>query len=68
MAPRLKFYRVGVLPELRIVSVYDVTIEAYSLPDLDFPKIKNASFVAPESERLSCACAVSFPYSPAPTH
>ena len=37
---------------------YDVTIATYALPDLYLPKMKNALFVARESNRLSCACAV----------
>ena len=57
----LKFCRVDVLQELctHFDNNYDVTIATYSLPDLYLPKIKkNASFVAPESNGLSCACAV----------
>ena len=37
---------------------YDVTIATNSLPDLYLPKMKNALFVAPEFNGLSCACAV----------
>ena len=37
---------------------YDVPIATYLLPDLHLSKIKNALFVAPESNGLSCACAV----------
>ena len=39
-------------------SGYDVTIETYSLPDLLLPKMKTALFVAPELNRLFCACAM----------
>ena len=39
-------------------SGYDVTIATYSLPDLYICKMKTAPFVAPEFNRLSCACAV----------
>ena len=39
----------------------------YSLPDLYTPKMKNALFVAPESNRLSYTCAVLIPYSLTPT-
>ena len=39
-------------------SGYDVTIATYSLADLYPPKMKNALFVTPESNGLSCACAV----------
>ena len=39
-------------------SGYDVTIATYSLADLYLPKMKNALFVAPELEGLSCPCAV----------
>jgi len=38
---------------------FDVTIATYSLPDLYIPKIKIALFVAPESNSLSCAYAVT---------
>ena len=48
-------------------SGYDVTIATYSLPDLYLPKRKNALFVAPESDRLSCVCSVYCPYSLTPT-
>ena len=44
---------------------YDVTIATYSLPDLYFPEMKTALFVAPEFNRLSCA--VWCPYSLTPT-
>ena len=55
----LKFFRVDVLQELHIlIYSYDVTIATYALPDLYLPKMKNALFVAPECNRLSCACAV----------
>ena len=37
---------------------YDVTIATYSFPDLYLPKINDALFVAPESNGLSCSCAV----------
>ena len=40
-------------------SSYDGTIATYLLPDLHLPQMQNALFVAPESNRLSCACAVS---------
>ena len=50
----LKFCRVEVLCD----SGYEVTIVTHSLADLYLPKMKNASFVAPESNGLSCACAV----------
>ena len=40
-------------------SSYDGTIATYLLPDVYFPQMQNALFVAPESNRLSCACAVS---------
>ena len=49
------------LQQLHILVInnsYDVTIATHSLPDLYLPKIKNALFVAPESNGLSCACAV----------
>ena len=39
-------------------SGYDVTIGTYSLADLYLPNMKNALLVAPESNGLSCACAV----------
>ena len=39
-------------------SGYDVTKAAFSLPDLNVPKMKNAVFHAPETNRLSCACTV----------
>ena len=54
----LNFSRVDVLQELHCASGYDVTIATYSLPDLYLPKMKNALFVPPESNRLSCACAL----------
>ena len=41
-----------------LIVGYDVTIATYSLPDLYLPKMKTALFVAPEFNRLSCACAV----------
>ena len=41
---------------------YDVTIAKHSLPDLYLPEVKDALFVAPESNGLSCACAVRCPY------
>ena len=44
----------------------DVTIATYLLSDLYLPKMKNALFVATESNRLSCACAVWCPYSLTP--
>ena len=47
------------LQELHIaIVVYYVTTAAYLLPDLYLPKMKNALYVAPESDGLSCACAV----------
>ena len=46
---------------------YDVTIATYSLPDLYLSKMKNALFVALESNGPSCACAVWCPYSLTPT-
>ena len=47
------------LQELHICdSGYDVTIATYSLPDLYIAKMKNALFVAPESNGVSRACAV----------
>ena len=39
-------------------SGYDVTIATSLLPDLYHLKRKNALFVSPESNRLSCVCAV----------
>ena len=47
-------------PDIQIYfdNCYDVTIATYSLPDLYLPKMKNALFVAPESNGLSCTCAV----------
>mgnify|MGYP000311995531 CR=1 FL=1 len=39
-------------------SGYDVTIATSLLPDLYLLKRKNALFVSPESNRLSCVCAV----------
>ena len=48
------------LQQLHILVInnsYDITI-ATQLPDLYLPKIKNALFVAPESNGRSCACAV----------
>ena len=39
----------------------DVTIATHLCPDLYFPKWKMPYFVAPESNRLSCACAVWCP-------
>jgi len=48
-------------------SGYDVTIATYLLPDLYFPKMKNASFVAPEFNGLSFAWAVKCPYLHTPT-
>ena len=56
----LRFCRVDVLQELHnyFNNSYDVTIATYSLPDLYLPKMKNALFVAPESNGLSCTCAV----------
>jgi len=49
-------------------SGYDVTIATYSsLADLLLPKMTNASLVAPESNGLSCACAVWSPYSLTPS-
>ena len=55
----LRFCGVDVLQELHIfVSGYDVIIATYSLPDLYLPKMKNASFVAPESNGPSFDCAV----------
>ena len=39
-------------------SGYGVTIATYPLPDLYLPNMKNASFVAPGFNELSCACAV----------
>ena len=39
-------------------SDYDVTKATYWLPDLYRPKMKNPLFIAPESNGLSCACAV----------
>ena len=44
-------------------SGYDITIATYSLPDLYLPKMKTALFVAPEFNRLSCACARSSQFS-----
>ena len=41
---------------------YDVTIATYLLADLYLPKMKNALFGAPETNRLSCACAARFSY------
>ena len=41
-----------------VILVYSVTIATYSLPDLYLLKMKNGLFVAPESNILSCACAV----------
>ena len=38
-----------------LISVHDVTIATYLLPDLYLPKTKIALFVAPESNRLSSA-------------
>ena len=46
---------------------FDVTTATYSLPDLYIPKMKNALFVAPESNSLSCAYAVLCPYLLIPT-
>ena len=40
------------------LSGYDVTTATYSLLDLYLPKMKTALFVAPEFNRLSCACAL----------
>ena len=40
---------------------------AYSLADVYLPKMKNGSFVARESDGLSCACAVWGPYLLTPT-
>ena len=48
-------------------SGYDVPIATHSLPDLCLPKMKNASFNAPEFYTLSSACAVYCPYSLTPT-
>ena len=48
-------------------SGYDVTIATFSLADLYLPKMKNGLFVAPESNGLSCACAVGCPYFLTPT-
>ena len=61
-------YRVKILQgwctarTMRCDSGYDVTIATYLLPDLYLPKMKNALFVAWESDRLSCACAVWYSY------
>ena len=54
----LKFCRVVVLQELHILIAVDVTIATSSLPDLYPAKMKTALFVAPEFNKLSCACAV----------
>ena len=43
-------------------SGYDVTTETYLLAHLYLPKMKNALFVAPESNGLSCACDLRCPY------
>ena len=61
---QVKVYRVEILlgwcsaRTTHCDNVYDGTIATYSLPDLYLPKMKNTLFVAPESDRLSCACAV----------
>ena len=39
-------------------SYYNVIMETYPLPDFYLPQMKNTVFVAPEFNRLSCACAV----------
>ena len=56
----LKFCRVELVQELHLVIVVMMSpyIAIYSLEDLYLPKMKNALFVAPESNRLSRACAV----------
>ena len=46
---------------------FDVTIATYLLPDLYIPKMKNALFVGPGSNSLSCAYAVLCPYLLIPT-
>ena len=64
----LKFCEVDVLQKNTHCDIgYDVTTTTYSFPDLYLPKIKNASFVAPESHKLSCASAVKCPYLLIPT-
>ena len=47
------------LKKLQIVIA--VMIAKYLLPDLYHTKMKNALFLARESNRLSCACAVYVP-------
>ena len=39
-------------------SGYDVTMATSTIADLYLPKTKNALFAAPESNGLSCTCAV----------
>ena len=61
---KYEVYRVEILQGWRAARTthfdnsYDVTIATYSLPDLSLPKKKKHLFVAPESNGLSCACAV----------
>ena len=58
-SPGLKFCRVDVYQELHMNdSGYDVPIATYLLPDLYLLKRKNALFVFPESNALSCVRAV----------
>ena len=47
-----------------VVCTHPVTVMIsplqHSLPELNLPNMKTASFVAPEPNRLSCACATSW--------
>ena len=63
-------YRIKVIIIIVVIIVnsgYRVAIPTYLLPGFNLSKMKSAFRVAPESDRLSCVCAMQSSYSLTPT-